>query len=84
MQMVKQKKRTNAWFVSSFCPELTLFCTAYKKNFTALNQSEWRKFFMYIITKETEVPGSWKVKPHDYKASTSNVSPSSEQTTFSL
>ena len=33
----------NAWFVSSFCTELTIFCTA-------LNQSKWRNFFMYIIT----------------------------------
>ena len=43
----------NAWFVSSFCIELTLFCTVLKKkNCTALNQSEWRNFFMYIIRLE--------------------------------
>ena len=40
----------NAWFVSSFCTELTLFCTVFEKNCTALNQSKWRNFFMYIIT----------------------------------
>ena len=39
----------NAWFVSSFCTELTLFCTVFEKNCTALNQSKWRDFFMYII-----------------------------------
>jgi len=39
----------NAWFVSSFFTELTLFCTVLKKDCTALNQSEWRNFFMYII-----------------------------------
>ena len=43
----------NAWFVSSFCAELTLFCTVFKRNCPALNQSEWRKFFMYIIMYET-------------------------------
>ena len=43
----------NAWFVSSFCTELTLFCTVFKKNCTALNQSEWRIFFMYIIRYQT-------------------------------
>ena len=41
----------NAWFVSSFCTELTLFCTVFEKNCTALNQSKWRNFFMYIINK---------------------------------
>ena len=40
----------NAWFVSSFCTELTLFCTVFEKNCTALNQSNWRNFFMYIIS----------------------------------
>ena len=39
----------NAWFVSSFYTELTHFCTVLKKNCTALNQSEWRNFFMYIL-----------------------------------
>ena len=39
----------NAWFASSFCTELTLFCTAFEKNCTVLNQSKWRNFFMYII-----------------------------------
>ena len=39
----------SAWFLSSFCTELTLFCTVLKKNCSALNQSEWRIFFMYII-----------------------------------
>ena len=29
--------------VRPFCTELTLFCTA-------LNQSEWRKFFLYILS----------------------------------
>ena len=61
--MVKQKKRTcitqsgknyainwNAWFVTSFCTELTLVhCFWKKKNCTALDQSEWRNFFMYIM-----------------------------------
>ena len=42
----------NVWFVSSFCTELTLFCTVFKKNCTALNQSEWKNFFMYIIRSE--------------------------------
>ena len=42
----------NAWFVSSFCTELTLFCTVFEKNYTALNQSKWRNFFMYIIKVE--------------------------------
>ena len=36
----------NAWFVTSFCTELTFFCTA-------LNQSEWINFVMYIIRCET-------------------------------
>ena len=41
----------NAWFVSSFCTEFeTLFYTVKKINCTALNQSEWRNFFMYIIS----------------------------------
>ena len=40
----------NALFVSSFCTELTLFCTVFEKNCTALNQSKWRNFFMYIIS----------------------------------
>ena len=44
----------NAWFVSSFCTELTLFCTVLKKNCTAFNQSEWRNFFMYIIVNYIE------------------------------
>ena len=39
----------NAWFVSFFCTELTLFCTVFEKNCTALNQSKCRNFFMYII-----------------------------------
>ena len=42
----------NAWFVSSFRTELTLFCTVLKENCTALNQSEWRNFFMYIMKFE--------------------------------
>ena len=41
----------NAWFVSSFCTELTLFFTVFEKNCTALNQSKWRNFFMCIIRK---------------------------------
>ena len=40
----------NSWFVSSFFTELTLFCTVFKENCTALNQSEWRNFFMQIIS----------------------------------
>ena len=40
----------NAWFVPSFCTELTLFCTVFEKHCTALNQSKWRNFFMYIIS----------------------------------
>ena len=36
-------------FVSLFCTELTLFCIVFEKNSTALNQSKWRNFFMYII-----------------------------------
>ena len=46
----------NAWFVSSFCTEFPLFCTVFEKNCTALNQSEWRNFFMIIISQEK---GSW-------------------------
>ena len=42
----------NAWFVSSFCTELTIFCTVFEKNCTALNQSKWRNFFMYTIRSE--------------------------------
>ena len=42
----------NARVVSSFCTELTLFCTVFEKNCTALNQSKWRNFFMYIIRRE--------------------------------
>ena len=34
----------NACFLTSLCTELTLFFTVYKKNCTALNQSEWRNF----------------------------------------
>ena len=48
----------NAWFVTSFGTELTLFCTVLKKNCTALNQSEWRNFFMYIIRYQTSWLGS--------------------------
>ena len=44
----------NAWFVSSFCSELTLLHCFKAKNCTALNQSEWINFFMYIII-------GWKV-----------------------
>ena len=29
-----------------------LFCTVFEKNCTALNQSKWRNFFMYIINGE--------------------------------
>ena len=37
-------------FFSSFCTELTLFCTVKKKkNCSALNQSEWRNFFSRIL-----------------------------------
>ena len=39
----------NAWSGTSVCTELALFYTVNKKTCTALNQSEWRKFFMYII-----------------------------------
>jgi len=39
----------NAWFVSSFCTELTLL-HCFQKNYTALNQSEWRNVFMYIFS----------------------------------
>ena len=45
----------NAWFVSSFCTELTLFCAVLAKNCTALNQLEWRNFFMYIIRLKKKV-----------------------------
>ena len=35
----------NAWFVSFFfCTELTLSCTVFEKNCTALNQSKWRNY----------------------------------------
>ena len=43
----------NAWFVSSFSTELLNSSALFKKNCTALNQSEWRNFFMYIISSET-------------------------------
>ena len=39
----------NAWFVSSSCTELTLFCTVFEKNCTALNQSEWRNFSCILL-----------------------------------
>ena len=42
----------NAWFVSSFCSELTVFCTVFEKNCSALNQSKWRNFVMYIINAD--------------------------------
>ena len=45
----------NAWFVSSFCTELTLFCTVFEKNCSALNQLEWGNFFMYISSIQTKV-----------------------------
>ena len=45
----------NAWFVSSFCTELTLFCAVLAKNCTALNQLEWRNFFRYIIRLKKKV-----------------------------
>ena len=58
----------NAWFVSSFCTELTLFCTLFERNCTALNQSKWRNFFMYIIMQKiiiifckTEIIKLWRV-----------------------
>ena len=47
----------NAWFFTSFCTELTIFCTLFtRKNCTTLNPSEWRNFFMYIIGYQS----SWK------------------------
>ena len=52
----------NAWFVSSFCTELTLFCTVFKKKKAKKNAllltDQMEKFFMYIIMSES--PGtSW-------------------------
>ena len=52
----------NAWFVSSFCTELTLFCTAFEKNCAALNQSKWRNFFKYIIN-DTNILLIWRSRP---------------------
>ena len=49
----------NAWFVSSFCTELTLSSTVFEKNCTALNQSKWGNFFMYIIS--SQMMPSWKL-----------------------
>ena len=40
----------SAWFVTSFCNEITVFCSV-KKN--ALNQSDWKNFLMYIINWKT-------------------------------
>ena len=37
------------WLLINNIHELTLFCTVFEKNCTALNQSKWRNFFMYII-----------------------------------
>ena len=51
----------NAWFVSSFCTELTLYCTVFEENCTALNRSKWRNFFMYIISIKTK--GYWIWSP---------------------
>ena len=46
----------NAWFVSSFCTELTHFCTVFKKKKS--KEEKMEKFFMYIIMSES--PGtSW-------------------------
>ena len=49
----------NAWFVSSFCIELTLFCTVLKKNCTALNQSEWRNFLYLLNCLPHDAAISW-------------------------
>ena len=40
----------NAWFVTSFCSKLPLFCIVLTENCISLNQSQWRNFFMYIIS----------------------------------
>ena len=52
-EMVKKKKRTRITQSGKIRhklrnPERSL-CTVYKKNCTALNQSEWRNIFLYII-----------------------------------
>ena len=35
--------------INYFCTELTLFCTVYKKNCSALSQSKSSNFFMHVI-----------------------------------
>ena len=42
----------NTWFVTSFCPELTLFCTVFKTNCTTLNSQDGYFFFIYVIEQE--------------------------------
>ena len=40
----------NVCFITFFCIQLPLFCTALRKNCTFLSQSESSDFFMYIIS----------------------------------
>ena len=48
-----------------FCTELSLFCTVFEKNCTALNQSKWRNFFMYIINNDIAIPSAMnKITSH--------------------
>ena len=59
-EMVKQKKRTRITQSGKNCAiqgnwtELTLFCIVYKKNCTALGQSESSNFFMHIINHKNK------------------------------
>ena len=39
----------NAWFVSSFCTEITIFCTVFEKTALLLTNQNGEIFFMYII-----------------------------------
>ena len=40
----------NVTFVTLFCTKLPFFCTVLPKNCISLSQSQWRNFFMYIIS----------------------------------
>ena len=56
----------NAWFVSSFCNELPLFCSVSPENCISLSQSEWRNFPMYIIrhgNNHLDFPGMQSNEP---------------------
>ena len=65
----------NAWFLSSFCTELTLLHFFSKKKCTVLNQSEWENFFMYIIRYQTSRHGSKFPLCRDNEVAVSSVKP---------